>query len=224
MVKDIVLVGASSDIAIEFSKNEFDEFVKVHKISTNSNFHSDLKVYDYLENINIITKYFSKLENPLVIFFNGYLKENRPYYKPNSSEIMLTLKINFEIPYKLAEQLYSLNPETKFIFISSIAAIKPRFKNFIYGFSKQHLENSIKEMKGLNYLIIRFGKVNTRMSAGHKDPPFSLSKKLAAKLIYKNLNNNGLVHPTFGLKFSYLLINFLPITLINYIETKFINK
>ena len=160
MVRDIVLIGASSDIAIEFSKNKFDEFVKVHKISTNSNFKSDLKVYDYLENINIIKSYISKLENPLVIFFNGYLKENRPYYKPNSSEIMLTLKINFEIPYKLAKQFYSLNPETKFIFISSIAAIKPRFKNFIYGFSKQHLENSIKEMKGLNYLIIRFGKVN----------------------------------------------------------------
>ena len=96
MVRDIVLIGASSDIAIEFSKNKFDEFVKVHKISTNSNFKSDLKVYDYLENINIIKSYISKLENPLVIFFNGYLKENRPYYKPNSSEIMLTLKINFE--------------------------------------------------------------------------------------------------------------------------------
>ena len=98
-----------------------------------------------------------------------------------------------------------------------MAAIKPRYKNFIYGNNKKKLEVSIKK-EGVKYLIIRYGKIFTKMSEGHKTPPFSLSALDAAKILIKKIEKRGVVYPNFGLFLISILIKLTPSKLINLIR------
>src|SRR5210317_625941 len=99
MVKNIVLIGSSSELALEFidivSK---DTAYKIHKISSKEASDPDLHTNDYLDDVNKITDYISELKSPYVIFFNGYLRENRPKYYPENEEIFKTFRVNFKIP------------------------------------------------------------------------------------------------------------------------------
>ena len=82
------------------------------------------------------------------------MKENRPLQSPDLEEINNTININFVIPYILTEKIISKANYKKLIYISTVAAIKPRYKNYIYGLSKKMLESSIVEFnkKILQYL------------------------------------------------------------------------
>ena len=128
MQKDIILIGSSSELAKEFFKliNEIKSF-KVHTISSKKELNPDLLVNEYIENIDSISEYVNTFEKPYIIFFNGYL-ENRPSYFPSDEEIFDTFKINFLIPSLITKNVAKKNKNTKFIFISTIAAIKSREK------------------------------------------------------------------------------------------------
>ena len=91
-----------------------------------------------------------------------------------------------------------------------MAAIKPREKNYIYGENKRKLELSVKSLKFNNYLIFRFGKIKTKMSEGHKNPPFTYDPDKASKIILKKMNKNEIVYPTFGLRFIAILLTIIP--------------
>lgn len=217
MRNDIVIIGGDSEIAKEFNKIARSNKSKILDISRKKE-SATLKVHDYISSTNDIIEEIKKLENPIIIFFNGFLAENRPVQFPSGEEILNTIQINFLIPYLLTKEISSKIDCEKFVYISSIAAIKPRMKNYIYGLSKRNLEISIKKLGVQNYLIFRFGLVKTKMSKGHDIPPFSLDAKKAAMLIYKNLNKNGIKYPNKGLSFIGKLLNLLPIKIINYLE------
>jgi len=106
----------------------------------------------------------------------------------------------------------------KFIFISSMAAVKPRNKNFIYGLSKKTLEESIRKSGNLNYLIVRFGQIKTKMSQNHNEPPFTLTKDRASLKLLKLIDKKGLRYPSYSLFIISFLIKILPIKLIDKIE------
>jgi hypothetical protein len=220
MVKNIVLIGSSSELALEFidivSK---DTAYKIHKISSKEASDPDLHTNDYLDDVNKITDYISELKSPYVIFFNGYLRENRPKYYPENEEIFKTFRVNFKIPLYLSKQIKNSTDNPKFIFISTMAAIKLREKNYIYGSAKASLERNIKE-EGLDFLFLRFGKIMTEMSSDHNDPPFTLSKSEAAILIRKLIDRKGVIYPTTGLKVMGFIITLLPSKILDFIEKK----
>ncbi|MDC3033527.1 hypothetical protein OA181_02425 [Acidimicrobiaceae bacterium] len=218
MQKDIILMGSSSELAKEFFKiiNEIETF-KVHTISSKKRSNPDLLVNEYIEDIDSISEYVHTFENPYIVFFNGYLRENRPSYIPSIEEIFDTFKINFLIPSLIAKNVVRKNKNAKFIFISTIAAIKSRKKNYIYGISKSLTEKYIKN-SGFNFLILRFGKIKTEMSESHNNPPFTLDKFEAGMLIHKHIESNGIVYPTIGLKVSAMFIKLLPLNILDYIE------
>lgn len=218
--KDIVIVGASSEVAIEFAKILNKEKYNVHKISSHQTSKPNVFVKDYLQDLNLITSYLNNLTNPIIFFFNGYLRENRPEYFPNIDELINTYKINFQVPQMIIDKLVKADKVCKFIVISSIAGIKPRYKNYYYGYTKKLLEDYVVNIQKQQYLILRFGKIETKMSKNHKNPPFKLSKFDCCKLILKNINKHGIVHPTIGLKFTNIFISALPIKIINLIESK----
>ena len=91
-----------------------------------------------------------------------------------------------------------------------MAAVKPRYKNYIYGLSKRKLEEGIKYLDLPSYLIIRYGKVITKMSEDHKNPPFTLTVNDAASYLYKNINKTGIQYPKLGLKILSIVIKLLP--------------
>lgn len=223
MVNNLVLIGASSEIAEKLILQNRNLEYKIHGVSTKEVGNNFLKVSDYIDESEEIVKYIEKINKPILIFFNGYLKENRNLYFPNDEEIYQTLYINFLVPYLLSLKLVKAIEYKKLVYISSIAAVKPRYKNYIYGLSKQTLENSIKNMDNNNTLVIRFGKVKTNMSKDHKDPPFTISSNKAAGIIFNSLNRNGIIYSSLGIHFSSLIIRYLPIKVINYIERRSLN-
>ena len=218
MIKEIILVGSSSELAVEFNeKLEGNSGFKTHTISSKLDSKPNLLVNGYFDDSDKISTYISKLENPYIIFFNGYLRENRPKYYPDLDEIFETFKINFRTPLFLTTKIAKESRDAKFIYISTFAAIKSREKNFVYGMSKAMLEKNIVK-KNINYLFLRFGKIKTKMSEDHADPPFTLSKSKAASLIIKFLDKEGILYPTIGLKIMSAIIKILPSKLLDLIE------
>jgi len=218
-----IIFGASSEIGIEFNRKCVEKNYETFLISRNkiqdTHNSKSIIVEDYLDDFELINKKIDKYTNKIIIFFNGALYENRPKKFPNETEIKLTEIANYIIPYELCKRLHSNNNNiVKFVFISSIAAVKLRYKNFIYGESKRKLENDVKTLKPNLFLIFRFGKVFTNMSEGHKTPPFSMTAEQAASIIIRKINRKNIVYPNFGLFFIAQILKFTPRKIIDILK------
>ena len=220
--KNIVLFGANSEFAITFSNLAQKQGHSVFGISRNQIANLDknnqLKVDEKYENLSEIEKFISNINDPYIVFFNGFLAENRDIYFPSNEEIEKTLKINYLLPLKITNHLTKVININKFIYISSMAAVKPRRKNYIYGLSKRSLEESVKKIKGINFLIIRFGQIETNMSIGHKKAPFSYKKEDASKNLLKKIEKSGVLYANTSLFMISILLRLLPSFVINYLE------
>lgn len=210
---NIVLIGASSEICQEFIKLIGDKH-NIYKISTSNPCEENnyLHVKDYRDSLEDIISFIQKIDKPYIFFFNGYIAENRPNQNPDIIEIDNTIKINFLVPFAITHSLLAIEKDVKkYIYISSFAAVKLRYKNFIYGQSKLFLEQYVKNSSIDNFLIIRFGKVNTSMSADHKKTVFDMSKVKAANILEKHYKKkNGIIYPTTLIKVLSIAINILP--------------
>jgi hypothetical protein len=217
-----VLIGAGSEIAAEFMKlckeNNIDFFTvsrnKINEDLSNNN----LIISDYIDSKKSISRFINNIENPTVIFFNGALFENRPLLHPSKNEIEITKVVNYDIPYTLTKYLKEKNDINKFIYLSSIAAVVPRPKNYIYGSFKRKLEDDVVKLNLDNYLFVRFGKVFTKMSINHRTPPFSLEPHQAGKIILKKVNNRGVVYGNFGLFVMGSILKLIPRKIISRIN------
>ncbi len=223
MSKEFIIIGASSELGIELANVLKKENNLVFGISRNDikpNYYSEtLIVSDYINDFERIKDFINKLNKPTLIFMNGYLKENRPDLEPDSNEIKNTIDANYLVPFTLTNEILKNNLKiSKFIFLSSMSAIKPRLKNFIYGLSKQSLEKSIQILLEQNFILFRFGMIETNMSKNHKKAPFTISKHEAANLIFKNIYKKGIVYPLFGLRLIGIVMNILPLRLLNFLE------
>jgi len=210
---NIVLIGASSEICQEFIKLIGDK-QNIYKISTCNPCEENnyLHVKDYRDSLEDIISFILKIDKPYIFFFNGYIAENRPNQNPDIIEIDNTIKINFLVPFAITHSLLAIEKDVKkYIYISSFAAVKLRYKNFIYGQSKLFLEQYVKNSSIDNFLIIRFGKVNTSMSSDHKKTVFDMSKVKAANILEKYYKKkNGIIYPTTLIKVLSIAINILP--------------
>ena len=220
--KNLVLFGANSEFARAFSNLAEKQGHSVFGISRtyidNLDINNQFKAEQNYENVTEIEKFISNIDDPYIIFFNGFLAENRDVYFPTNEEIEKTLKINYLLPLKITNQLIKLTNINKFIYISSMAAVKPRRKNYIYGLSKRSLEESIKKIKGVDFLIIRFGQIDTNMSKDHKKAPFSYQKDKASNTLLKKIEKNGVIFANIYLFMISILLRLLPSLVINYLE------
>ena len=133
---NIAIIGSSSEIAQQFVRHINTQEANIYFVTSNK-FHSNentktLVVNDYFEEKKVISNYIKDLGCSIVIFFNGYLAENRPIRFPTEKEINTTFKINYLIPIELTKLINIESKKVpKFIYISSMAAVRPRFKNYI---------------------------------------------------------------------------------------------
>lgn len=221
--KTIVIFGASSEFAREFIKvcyknNEHLVLISRNNINTNNGVHKQTLVKDYILDLEKIIENIKNLNNCYIVFFNGVIFENRPITFPTPEEIKLTEYVNYFVPFTVTNELNkSLDNVRKYIFISSIAAVTPRRKNYIYGQNKRKLEKEIKKLDLPSSLFIRFGKINTNMSKSHKNPPFVLNPDKAAEILYSKLNSENITYPNFGLFLISLILKITPKKLIDLI-------
>lgn len=222
VAKNFILIGANSEFATAFADKLIKNNHKVYGVSRafvpylNKKEQIQLKNYD--EKSTELSYFVETIENPYIVFFNGFLAENRPSYYPTYKEIEETLYANYLTPLSLFNQMCKNTNVKKFIFISSMAAVKLRNKNYIYGLSKKILEESVKKRGNLNYLIVRFGQIKTKMSQNHNEPPFTLTKDKASLKLLKLIDKRGLRYPSYSLFIISFLIKILPIKLIDKIE------
>jgi len=210
----LVLVGSSSEIATELQKICLDKnidcisFTRNKKVTDNFNV---IEINNYINDSDVIIEKLKTLSNIIIIFFNGALYENRPVKFPSKIEEDYTKLINYDIPIQLTKKISTeLNNINKYVYLSSMSVVKLREKNYIYGNCKRSLENDVKKMGLPSILIIRFGKVFTKMSEGHKTPPFSLTPLKAAETILKNLNKSNVKYGNIGLFIIALIIKITP--------------
>lgn len=210
-----VLIGSSSELSKEFVRLSDDKnFYTVSTKDFSSNNH--LQISDYVNDIELIASFISKVNNPTVIFFNGFMAENRPKQYPTIEEINKTLKVNYFLPLFLTKEIDEKINVKKFVYISSFAAIKPRNKNFIYGHSKRLLEETIASLNLNSYLFFRFGKINTNFSIGHNTSIFDLEVSQAAKAIVKHIDRkSGIIYPNYLTKLLSILFYIIPLKIIN---------
>ena len=209
--QNIVTIGSSSEISQCFYKQATSKDFLVHTISRiDLKTSNHLKINDYINEVEKIKLFLSNIENPIIIFFNGFLAENRDLTEPTVEEINKTDYVNYQIPYFLSKSLSENKDIKKFIFISSIASVRPRYKNYIYGLSKYKLEKSLRFLNLSKYLVLRFGKVETKMSSDHKSPPFTISANKAANIILKKLDFEGFKYASFSIFISGLLVLIFP--------------
>lgn len=222
VTSNFILIGANSELASEFAKELKSKKQHIYGVSRKNIPYllddNQIQLTNYTEDKESLIKFIKNIDNPYIIFFNGFLAENRPIYYPNFKEISETINANYLVPIELTNQINEHLDIKKFIYISSIAAIKPRNKNYIYGLSKKNLEEYIMRFENLNFLILRFGQIRTRMSSNHKTPPFTMSKKEASKRLYKKLDKNGVIYPTVSLYLISLVIKLLPTKFIDFLE------
>ena len=223
MSNQFIVIGASSELGTELANVLRKENNLVFGISRNDTKHKiyneTLIVDDYIDDFERIKNFINEKDNPVLIFMNGYLKENRPDLKPDSFEIEKTIDANYLVPFTLTDEILKNNLQiSKFIFLSSMSAIKPRYKNFIYGLSKQSLEKSIKSLLNQNFILFRFGMIETKMSKNHTKAPMTITKNEAANLIFKNINKSGIVYPLFGLRLIGIVIKLMPLKILNFLE------
>tara|TARA_Y100000389_G_scaffold205138_1_gene263915 strand:- start:28929 stop:29582 length:654 start_codon:yes stop_codon:yes gene_type:complete len=210
-MNNYVIIGSGSEISQSFQNLLYEKDQTFFTISRTKNINQNhLVVDDYLRDRDKILEFINEIINPTIIFFNGFLAENRGTYSPKLNEIEITDYVNFQIPYFLSKEISNQINAKKFIYISSIASVRPRYKNYIYGLSKNKLEKSIRFLNLSSYLIIRFGKVETKMSKDHKTAPFTVSCDRAAKIIMHKINKKGVVHANLGIYFSRILLKILP--------------
>ena len=92
-----LLIGSSSELSkkfVEISNNR-----NFYTVSTKKNTAvNHLGVSDYIDNIDDIIVFVKEIENPTIIFFNGFLAENRPIKIPDIGEIDKTIRFNYFIP------------------------------------------------------------------------------------------------------------------------------
>ena len=223
MSNQFIVIGGSSELGTELANVLRKENNLVFGVSRNDTkleiYNETLIVDDYIDDFERIKNYINEKDNPVLIFMNGYLKENRPDLKPDSFEIEKTIDANYLVPFILTDEILKNNLQiSKFIFLSSISAIKPRYKNFIYGLSKQSLEKSIKSLLNQNFILFRFGMIETKMSKNHAKAPMTITKYEAANLIFKNINKSGIVYPLFGLRLIGIVIKLMPLKILNFLE------
>lgn len=222
MVNNIVLIGANSEFANSYAEyldnNSIDYYQVARKKISNRNMNKQLIVKNYSDEIEEIINFLRGIDRLEIYFFHGFLAENRPHYYPSNQEIKKTIEINYSIPYEITKAIHNNLKVNKFIYISSMASVRPRLKNFIYGLSKQNLENAVKQINNLNYLIVRFGQIHTSMSKDHNKAPFSLSKQEASGRLFKIRKFNGLKYATKSLFITGTIIRILPRKIIDYLE------
>jgi len=213
--QDIVLIGASADLAVEFLSHLDNDKFKTYLISSNKSisYGNDnvLIINDYVKDVNLITEFINKTTNTIIIFFNGYIAENRPKKFPNTQEIIKTDYVNFVVPYVLTIEINnSIKNIKNYVYVSSFSASRARYKNYLYGISKRKLEKSIKFINPSSCLFIRFGKIDTKFSEEHTELPFSMGKTDASKILLDSLSKTGVIYPNSLIGSIAFIIKLLP--------------
>ncbi len=101
--------------------------------------------------------------------------------------------------------------------MSSVAGLKVRRSNFVYGATKAGFDGFYRNLgealalTGVHVLVVRAGRVRTRMSAGVKETPLTVDANEVARLVHDGLRRGkGVIWVPAAFKLVMLVLAHVP--------------
>ena len=209
----VLLIGSNSDIGRAILRiipiSESAELTLIGRDAVESN-HSSARFtknnffrHDLMDSSNLeeLDNFIHSLLNiDLVIVASATLPDENE--ETNFNSVFRTFETNSTgIATVMSMIIYKLRFQKcgDLLYISSVAAMRPRLRNFTYGASKIGSEFYVMGLaekyrkQGLNIKILRPGYVFTKMSANFKPAPFSISLETAASRALECLSRRSTV-------------------------------
>ena len=233
MKKTVLIIGANSDIAKEISNVFLEKKYFLHLMTRNDEelmlhnknnlFKENCKVYKFdPKNHKEFSERISEMKpSPeICIIANGYMG-NSNLENNFFEDFEKIVKVNFLDPAilstKVIEFYLSNNIDGNISIISSVAGLRGRAKNYIYGASKSAITTFFSGLRqkhskeNITFTSIILGFVNTRMTKREKINKFlnSSPKKVAIKIVTAIENKKEIYFP-FKWKIIMFIINLIP--------------
>ncbi|KQB87148.1 decaprenylphospho-beta-D-erythro-pentofuranosid-2-ulose 2-reductase [Corynebacterium lowii] len=167
----------------------------------------------------VISQAFSAGDVDVAIVAFGTLGDQEELWQ-NQAAAVASAQVNYTGPVSvgvlLSEQMKKQGHGT-IVALSSVAGVRVRRSNFVYGAAKAGLDGFYTQLgealrgSGVNVLVVRPGQVRTKMSAGVKEAPLTVSAEHVAKDTVEAVVNKKdiiFVHPAFQLVTA--AFNFIP--------------
>lgn len=226
--QSVLLIGGTSEIGNEIVKklplvpNPQIYRVGIHE---SSDFASDLSspIADGLEAFIMDTP-----DIDVAIFASGILGHSPDLSR--KAEIQQMAAINFANQIVLLSCVANklvLQGHGHIVVLSSVAGIRPRVENFIYGATKSGLDFFARGLRehikdsGVSVLVVRPGFVLSKMTVGMMPAPFATSVAHVGKVVVRALGKNRkIVYVPGILKLIFLILRVLPEGLFRKVSSK----
>ncbi len=213
----VALFGASSDIGQEII-SQLPGDVTREVILVRRDGECALDVTNKEARIRVVSELFDKSDLDLAIIAVGLLG-NDPT-KSTSENLLAAIEVNYVGTVHLIELIAErmrLQAHGTILIISSFAQVRPRVDNFGYGSTKAGLDFYARGLSeklrgtGVSIKILRPGFVQSKMTQGMPDAPFTISAKECGRYGNKALTSKNVVTwaPTL-LKYVALVFAALP--------------
>jgi decaprenylphospho-beta-D-erythro-pentofuranosid-2-ulose 2-reductase len=165
------------------------ECFQIAKIET------DLSSID--DSCNIVQNIFDTSDIDLVILAYAFLGDESSQLVPTNYE--KTLKTNFLSQAMILNLIYSrlsLQMHGQILVFSSVAGVRPRRRNFVYGVSKFGIDflaqgfQKIAPNNNVRITILRPGFVYSKMTTNLKPAPFATHPSVVARIATNALSKN----------------------------------
>ena len=234
-IQNILVIGGKSQIALETVLNiplapngkvfllgreiRKENIVLANTEVTKINY----DISDSSQQISEISELFDKRDFDLVIFSIGYLGLSPS--KSTLEQDQIIFDVNFthsaSVLNYVAKRLKSQN-HGKILILSSVASLRPRKSNYIYGAAKSGFDFFARGLQldllgtGVNVCIARPGFVHSNMTKGMTPAPFAISAAKAGEICALGIQKSKKVFYVPGiLRYVMFIVKFLPHKILN---------
>jgi len=223
--QNILLIGGKSEIGLETLRNVqmvanakvflLGRQIEVQDISIEGAqiFRLNYDISDSADRIEVISQLMDEMDFDLVVLAVGYLgnQPNLSTLRQNQEILNLNFNHSAEVLAFVAHRL-KVQKHGKVLILSSVASVRPRKGNYVYGAAKAGLDFLARglqldlEGSGVEIYIARPGFVHSRMTNGLIPAPFAISAEKAGELCAKGITKSKKVFYVPGVLRSVMFI------------------
>jgi decaprenylphospho-beta-D-erythro-pentofuranosid-2-ulose 2-reductase len=208
----ILILGGKSDLALSLineiplsedsevllAGNNISSFKTPPELSKLNIERIDINFRDIEKAKFLVASAFDTGDVDLVIIAYAILGDEISQLDPSIYENVL--HTNFYSQALMLNQVYNrmaLQHHGQILLISSVAGVRPRKRNFVYGTSKSSVDFLVQGLQKLTHdsnislTILRPGFVHTKMTTGMPPAPFATDKVTVAKIAARALRNKS---------------------------------
>ena len=179
----------------------------------------DFDALDFASHPAVIDEAFEGHDFDVAVVAFGILGDNEEQWQ-NQAKAVEAVQTNYTAAVSvgvLLGQKFKAQGHGTIVAMSSVAGMKVRRSNFVYGSAKAGLDGFYGQLGealreyGVNVLLVRPGQVRTRMSAGVKEAPLTVNREDVAKAVHEAVvkrDDTVWVHPAF--EYVSLILNHIP--------------